>query len=344
MSKSEVLYLKYRPSSFDEVLGQDQIVRTLKNSLDTNSVGHAYLFSGERGTGKTTMARIFARALGCTDNDIIEIDAASNRGIDDIRAVRDAVYTLPFDSKYKVYIIDEVHMLTKEAFNALLKTIEEPPQHVVFVLATTELHKVLPTVVSRCQSFVFHGPDTAELSKMVSSISSAEGRSISTAAANLIARLGKGSYRDTQTVLQKVLSASSADIDLSEVELISGSPSLDVLISLVDSLNTNNSESGLDTLSKAAASNINPAMLLSSLIDLVRTILLVRFSQARSMELEQSLDADYFKRLKEFASAKNNINSKLLKNLLISQKYLAYTEHKYLAIELAFFDDLSNNG
>ena len=151
---SEALYRKYRPENFDEVLGQDHIVTTLSESLKLGNVAHAYLFSGGRGTGKTTMARILARAVNCSENDLYEIDAASNRGIDDIRELREAVNTLPFESPYKVYIIDEVHMLTKEAFNALLKTLEEPPAHALFILATTEMDKLPETIVSRCQTFI----------------------------------------------------------------------------------------------------------------------------------------------------------------------------------------------
>ena len=146
---SEVLYRKYRPKSFKEVFGQDHIVDVLDNSIRTEKVSHAYLFVGTRGTGKTTVARIFADKLGVSVNDLYEIDAASNRGIEDIKELRDGTRVLPFDSKYKVYIIDEAHMLTTEASNALLKTLEEPPKHVIFIMATTELEKVPETIVSR---------------------------------------------------------------------------------------------------------------------------------------------------------------------------------------------------
>src|SRR5258706_4881767 len=149
------LYRKYRPNDWDEVLGQDHVVKVLDGSINNGKVAHAYLFSGSRGTGKTSVARIFARALGTSENDIYEIDAASNRGIDDIRELREDVRVLPFESKHKVYIIDEVHMLTKEAWGALLKTLEEPPEHAIFVLATTELGKVPETIRSRCQTFEF---------------------------------------------------------------------------------------------------------------------------------------------------------------------------------------------
>ncbi|HXK39597.1 MAG TPA: AAA family ATPase, partial [Candidatus Paceibacterota bacterium] len=149
------LYRKYRPQSFDAVRGQDHIVAVLSSALEKGQVGHAYLFSGTRGTGKTSVARIFAKALGIGEQDTYELDAASNRGIDDVRALRDAVHVMPFGSPYKIYIIDEVHMLTKEAFNALLKTLEEPPAHVIFILATTEFEKLPETIVSRCEVHTF---------------------------------------------------------------------------------------------------------------------------------------------------------------------------------------------
>jgi len=156
---SETLYRKHRPTAFEDVFGQDEVISILQNSIKQGSISHSYLFSGTRGTGKTSIARIFARELGTSDQDIYEIDAASNRGIGEIRELRAGVDTRPFNSNYKVYIIDEVHMLTKEAFNALLKTLEEPPSHVLFILATTEKHKILDTIISRCQVFDFNRPN-----------------------------------------------------------------------------------------------------------------------------------------------------------------------------------------
>jgi DNA polymerase III, gamma/tau subunits len=158
MTEHIALYRKHRPQSFKEVRNQDHIVSVLEGAIEKGEIPHALLFSGTRGTGKTTLARIFARELGVKDSDLYEIDAASNRGIDDIRELREAVHTVPYESPYKVYIIDEVHMLTKEAFNALLKTLEEPPSHVVFMLATTEEEKLLDTILSRCQVFHLREP------------------------------------------------------------------------------------------------------------------------------------------------------------------------------------------
>jgi DNA polymerase-3 subunit gamma/tau len=176
-------------------MGQEAIVKSLKSALDSGKVSHAYLFAGSRGTGKTTIARIFARELGTSPNDIYEIDAASNNGVDEMRELTSGINTLPFDSKYKVYILDEVHMLSKSSFNALLKTLEEPPAHVIFILATTELHKVLDTVKSRCQVFEFKKPSISILIPFIQEIGKKEGFEINDEAAKLIAQRGDGAYR-----------------------------------------------------------------------------------------------------------------------------------------------------
>jgi len=208
---SSVLYRKYRPDDWNAVLGQDHIVSVLENGIKLKRISHAYLFSGSRGTGKTSIARIFAKSLGVSDNDIYEIDAASNRGIDDIREIRDGVNVLPFESEYKVYIIDEVHMLTKEAFNAILKTLEEPPAHAIFILATTELEKVPETIVSRCQSFIFKKPTDNILTSAVTNVAKKEGYTLEEGGAGLIALLADGAFRDAYGTLQKVISFSSVE-------------------------------------------------------------------------------------------------------------------------------------
>ncbi|MEK7197961.1 MAG: AAA family ATPase, partial [Patescibacteria group bacterium] len=165
-----VLYRKYRPQNWEEVIGQEHVVKTLTNAIKLDRVSHAYLFAGPRGTGKTTIARLLAKSLGASDLDLIEIDAASNRGIDEIRELRDGIKFAPTAGKYKVFIIDEVHQLTKEAFNALLKTLEEPPAHAIFVLATTEIHKVPETILSRVQSFPFRKLSVEEITKKLQKI------------------------------------------------------------------------------------------------------------------------------------------------------------------------------
>ena len=236
------LYQKYRPSNFSQVVGQEKIVQTLQNALKSGRVGHAYLFAGQRGTGKTTFARILAKAVNCDKSkdgeacgkceqcktiesgqsvDIIEIDAASNRGIDEIRELRDKIKFAPTASKYKVYIIDEVHMLTKEAFNALLKTLEEPPAHVIFILATTEAHKLPATILSRVQRFDFGRIKPSDLMKNLRHIVDEEKIDIDDAALSLIAAKADGSHRDSISILEQIKSYASK-ISTQEVEEVLG--------------------------------------------------------------------------------------------------------------------------
>ena len=219
------LYRKYRPQKFSEVFGQENIVKVLESSIKLGNIAHAYIFSGSRGTGKTSIARIFAKEIGTSTNDIVEIDAASNTGVDDIRAINESVSTLPFESKYKVYILDEAHMLSKQAWNALLKTIEEPPKHVIFILATTEFNKIPETIISRCQTFAFKKPTQKVLKEVITAIAKKEKFTIDSVSCELIALLGDGSFRDAQSILQKVISASKDnEVTLEEVELVTGSP------------------------------------------------------------------------------------------------------------------------
>lgn len=336
-----VLYRKYRPQNFDEVFGQEQIVRVIKGSIEQGNIGHAYLFSGPRGTGKTTMARIFADAIGCSSNDVIEIDAASNRGIDDIRALRESVNSLPFDSERKMYIIDEVHMLTKEAFNALLKTLEEPPSHVVFVLATTELHKVLPTVISRCQSFIFQSPTYTILKEMLNNIAAKEGYTIDAGSLDLIAMLGNGSFRDTQGVLQKLMSYSAdKNITRDEAELVTGAPSTEMIHSLLLAINRLDGDLALVTINKAQESNIDAYIFMQMLVHAVRNILHIRFSPGRSGSLQKDLGEDEFKFLEGIAKEKNNIHSVLLSNLLSAYAQMNNAFLKYTPIELVLLKSI----
>ncbi len=224
----KALYRTYRPQTFEEVAGQRHIVRTLKNALEKNKIAHAYLFCGPRGTGKTTMAKLFAKALNCeegighqcnncenckeiiagTHPDVIEIDAASNNGVEQVRDLIDKVNYLPIKGKYKVYIIDEVHMMTTNAFNALLKTLEEPPAHVIFILATTEPHNILPTIISRCQRYDFEKVADSDIKERMLEIMNQENISYEDSAVDRIISLADGGVRDALSILDQALAYS----------------------------------------------------------------------------------------------------------------------------------------
>ncbi len=285
---SEVtLYRKYRPQTFADVIGQEPVVNALEGSIKGDSVAHAYLFSGSRGTGKTSIARIFAREIGASDNDIYEIDGASNNGVDEIRALRDAVHTLPFDSKYKVYIIDEVHMLSKSAFNAFLKTLEEPPKHVVFILATTEEEKLPETIVSRCQSFRFKKPSHATLQKLVEVIAKKEGYTLEPASSDLIALLGDGSFRDALGMLQKVISASSdKKITPEEVETTLGAPSARLVNDFIYAISERDFAKGAQALAQASETVGDMKTFLDLVLRKVRFVLILRFAPAMKDEVK----------------------------------------------------------
>lgn len=343
MSENLALYRKYRPQTFDDVRDQDHIVSVLEGAIKKGTIPHAILFSGTRGTGKTTLARIFAKAIGVSDVDLYEIDAASNRGIDDIRELREAVYTLPYESERKVYIIDEVHMLTKEAFNALLKTLEEPPSHVVFILATTEEEKLLDTILSRCQVFRMHSPSREVLAHTVTDIAKKEGFKLSQDAADLIAIAADGSFRDAIGITQKVIMASGDTIgSADEVATIIGAPKAKILQNLLQALHEKKVEDALHAVGEALEAHVDMKLFMRLLLERVRAVILLRHAQGSEAKLLQAFSVADCELLKTLSKATPSaLNSHLLVALLGAAENMGKTVLPQLPLELAIIESMS---
>jgi DNA polymerase III subunit gamma/tau len=291
------LYRKYRPQSFEEVVGQEAVVRTLSNAIATDAVRQAYLFAGPRGTGKTSMARILAKCLNCaqgtttkpdgtchacrsiaagTSLDVIEMDAASQRGIDDIREIRDRVVLQPVEGRYKVYILDEAHQLTDAAWNALLKLIEEPPPHLVFVFCTTDLSKVLPTVRSRCQTFVFQRPRLQDLVRKLRLIADAEGIEVSDQALALVARGARGAYRDAESTLDQLASATGNQVTVQAVLELLGTVEEEALFRLCDLVIDHDTAGALTYVEELSERGHDLGRLVLDLIEHLRQLMLAQ--------------------------------------------------------------------
>ncbi len=340
------LYRKYRPKTFKEVLGQDHIVKVLESSVDTGKVSHAYLFVGSRGTGKTSVARIFAKQIGVSENDIYEIDAASNRGIEDMRELRDGVRVLPFDSKYKVYIIDEVHMLSKDAWGAFLKTLEEPPKHVIFILATTELHKVPDTIVSRCQVFTFRKPSDAILKNLVLDNAEKEGFELDNGSAELIAILGDGSFRDTQGMLQKVLNFSkNKKIKREDVEKITGAPKTILVNDFISAIAEKKLEEGIMAVRKASSENLDMKLYLKLIIQKFRMAIILKYAPKLETEMTGDLSGEDLEFLKGLVKEdkEGNLRSPALSMLLEAYQDIDRAFVSELPLELALIKILSKS-
>lgn len=339
------LYRTHRPHSFKDVVGQEPITSTLAEQIKAKKVGHAYLFAGSRGLGKTTVARIFARELGCTEKDLYEIDAASNNSVDDIRSLTENVYTLPFESPYKVYILDEAHMLSKGAWNAFLKTLEEPPAHAIFILATTELGKVPETVQSRCQVFTFRKPTRAMLAKVVTNIAKKEKYEIETGASDLIALLAEGSYRDALSILERVISTSKdSHISRTETEKATGVPTYELVHAVAAAISHGDAQAALKAIHAASVQNVDMVIYLSIILDYMRAILLARHAPDMHKDLADEVDEDQWKEILELASAKDSkLTHGALKAFLDAATRIRFTPIPSLPLELAVLELFPEN-
>ncbi len=357
------LYRKYRPQNFDEVIGQNHIIQTLKNQIASDKIGHAYLFCGSRGTGKTSTAKIFAKAINCSSPinsspcgncnackalssnniDILEIDAASNNGVDEIRDLREKVKYPPVNGKYKVYIIDEVHMLSPSAFNALLKTLEEPPSYAVFILATTEVHKIPATILSRCLRFDFGLVPTLDLTNLLVKVFKQENIGYESEALEVIARAGEGSVRDTLSIADRCISYSSTNLTYSDTMDILGATEKQELINLSNAILTENLGDSLKQLDKVLSTGKSPLVLSKDLIEYFRDLLIINTlrDNAKTMVVARE---DVFEKMKAQASSENySLIISAINNLSAIEAELRYSVSPRIVLETAFIKTLSQN-
>lgn len=313
----QALYRKYRPTNFDEVVGQTHIIQTLKNAIVQNRIAHAYLFCGPRGTGKTSIAKIFAKTLNCTNSqdapcgvcenckmaangshpDIIEIDAASNNGVDEVRNLIDKVKYAPMQGKYKIYIIDEVHMMTSGAFNALLKTIEEPPAHVIFIFATTEPNKVLPTIISRCQRFDFNKVSMHDIKYRLSVVCKNEGIEIDENGLTLIAQLADGGMRDALSILDQCVAYCSSHIDVDDIRKIYGVVTSEDIGKLFYSVYKKDVDSFVKDIQKYSDMGMDIKRLTADFIHMLKDSLILDYSENSTLvsDMNKDMIRKYFK-------------------------------------------------
>ena len=367
-----VLYRKYRPQTFKEVVGQTHVVKTITSAISSGKTSHAYLFAGPRGTGKTTMARLLAKAINCEDHsppaggyepcnkcpsclefsegrafDLIEIDAASRTGVDDVRELLDIVRTSPSRSKYKVFIIDEVHMLSKSAFNALLKTLEEPPAHAVFILATTEIHKVLPTILSRTQRFDFKKLSLTEIVGRLEIISKKEGIKAEKGVLELIALNADGAVRDAESMLGQVItfSASAPDgatadksgkITLEEVRQVLGIVDINLVMKFIGILAEKDVSSALTFINKLVDEGHDLIQFTNSLVNYMRKLLFVKIDKNLSVLVGEELTREQMATVLKQSEAFSLENlSKIIQLFIEAGREIRFSSLPQISLELA---------
>jgi len=351
---SQVFYRRWRPQTLAEVVGQEQVTETLRNALSSGRVSHAYLFCGLRGTGKTSTGRILAKAVNCLTNgkgepcntcpmcqaitearalDVIEIDAASNRGIDEIRDLREKVNYAPNQARYKVYIIDEVHMLTKEASNALLKTLEEPPPHVIFILATTEAHKIQPTILSRCQRFDFRRLSQADVVSKLTRICGLENINMEPEALRLIAKSATGSLRDAENLLEQLTTHYGPEVGLHQVRSILGATGDWRAKELVKHIMNNDISAGVTTINSVNSDGLDLKQFNRELVEYLRALLLIKTGSDEAVDLT----AEDVAELKDLA-ARAPLHQILKAVKLFGQLEFGFDDYSTLPLELALVD------
>lgn len=349
------LYRKYRPDTFDKLIGQEPVVRTLVNQIENDRLGHAYLFTGTRGTGKTSAAKIFAKAINCknpkngspcgececckalsdpSNIDVIEIDAASNNGVNEIRNLREKVQYPPVSCKYKVYIIDEVHMLTGAAFNALLKTLEEPPKHAVFILATTEAHKIPATILSRCMRFDFRLISTEEIASLIGGIYKELGKEYDYEAVYAIAAAGEGSVRDALSIADTALSYGKGKLVYEDVMEILGSSNFELITEFVTDVIVGNSGAVMQTIDKLSSLGKSIGVLIKDVSSTIRNLLIIKTCDdaAKILSLPQN-KYDQLKKIADLTDSERLI--RMLEVFTETENSVKYTTHPRIIFETA---------
>ena len=361
----QVFYRKYRPQTFAEFIGQEHIVKTLTNAISLGMISHAYLFYGPKGSGKTTIARLFAKAVNCQNRkkdefepcnkcsscleivegrsmDLIEIDAASHRGIDEIRELRDGIRIVPTKSKYKVFIIDEAHQLTREAFNALLKTLEEPPSHAIFVLATTEIQKMIPTIISRCQRFDFWKLTLPEIMKKLEFICQKEKIKIEKSALELIALNSEGSMRDAESLLDQVFTLygnSGQEIKAEDIKDLLGLVETELVSKFTDFLYQKKASEAINFLNEIGERGLDLEEFAKALIDYLRKALILKIMGIEGNPLISGLTKEELQKLKsQSENFKEEELRRILNLFLDAQNKMKYSPIPQLPLELAIIE------